>query len=107
MVAETITVVIENAGSNYSAFSPDVPGCCATGKTVDKTLTSYREALNFHLEGLGDDGYVLPRPKTLEQHIADGLLHPDNIAVEYFITAMRVSVPARAVAPAAEVAVAA
>lgn len=45
-------IVIENAGSNYSAYVPDLPGCVATGGTVEEVEREIREAIEFHLEGL-------------------------------------------------------
>jgi predicted RNase H-like HicB family nuclease len=45
-------IVIENAGSNYSAYVPDLPGCVATGATVEEAERSIREAIELHLEGM-------------------------------------------------------
>jgi predicted RNase H-like HicB family nuclease len=45
-------VVFEKAPNNWAAYSPDVPGCAATGATKEETAQSMREALEFHLEGL-------------------------------------------------------
>ena len=44
-------VVVEQAEGNYSAYSPDLPGCVATGATVDETMRNMVEAIHFHLEG--------------------------------------------------------
>ncbi|HEY9595447.1 MAG TPA: type II toxin-antitoxin system HicB family antitoxin [Spirochaetia bacterium] len=44
-------VVVEEAEGNYSAYSPDLPGCVATGATVDGTMRNMVEAIHFHLEG--------------------------------------------------------
>ena len=44
-------VVVEEADGNYSAYSPDIPGCVATGATVDETMKNMIEAIHFHLEG--------------------------------------------------------
>ncbi|MFN2500921.1 MAG: type II toxin-antitoxin system HicB family antitoxin [Pyrinomonadaceae bacterium] len=49
-------IVIEKGEQNYSAFSPDVPGCVATGRTVEDTLDSERSALEFHIEGMVENG---------------------------------------------------
>jgi len=49
-------VVIEDAGENFSAYAPDVPGCVATGSTVGDTLKNMEEALHLHLRGLMEDG---------------------------------------------------
>ncbi len=58
------TVIVERTGSNYSAYSPDVPGCIATGQTIGATLDEFRAALVFHLEGLSQDGTPWPEPQT-------------------------------------------
>jgi len=53
-------VVIETAGSNFSAYVPDLPGCIATGATLEETESAIREAIEFHLEGLREDGTAIP-----------------------------------------------
>jgi len=53
-------VVIENAGSNYSAYLPDLPGCVATGATVEETEQAIRVAIDFHLDGLRADNLPIP-----------------------------------------------
>jgi predicted RNase H-like HicB family nuclease len=53
-------IVVEKAANNYSAYAPDVPGCIATGATLDETLQTMREALEFHLEGLQMHGDPIP-----------------------------------------------
>jgi predicted RNase H-like HicB family nuclease len=53
-------IVIENAGPNYSAYVPDLPGCVATGATLEETQREIREAIEFHLEGLREDGLPIP-----------------------------------------------
>jgi predicted RNase H-like HicB family nuclease len=55
-------IVIENAGSNYSAYAPDLPGCIATGASVEEVEREMREAIEFHLEGLREDGALIPPP---------------------------------------------
>ena len=45
-------IVIEKAGNNYSAYVPDLPGCVATGLTIDEVTQEIRDAIEFHLEGL-------------------------------------------------------
>jgi len=54
------TVIIEDAGQNYSAFVPDLPGCVSTGRTVEETVENIREAIQFHIDGLLEDGDPLP-----------------------------------------------
>jgi len=53
-------VVIEKAGENYSAYVPDLPGCIATGATVEETEAEIRDAIRFHIEGLREDGLPVP-----------------------------------------------
>jgi predicted RNase H-like HicB family nuclease len=57
-------VVIEKAQGNYSAYAPDVPGCAATGDTVEDATRQIQEALELHFEGLREDGLPLPEPLT-------------------------------------------
>ena len=57
-------IVIEDAGANYSAYAPDLPGCIATGSTVEETETAIREAIEFHLEGLRSANLPIPRPSS-------------------------------------------
>ncbi len=58
-------IIVEKAGKNYSAYCPDLPGCVATGKTVDETTLRIKEAIEFHLEGMRKDGLSIPKPSTL------------------------------------------
>ncbi|OPY67884.1 MAG: hypothetical protein A4E57_02057 [Syntrophorhabdaceae bacterium PtaU1.Bin034] len=54
-------IVIEKAENNYAAYSPDVPGCIATGKTEEETRAKMKEAVEFHIAGLGiEDGDPAP-----------------------------------------------
>jgi len=59
------TVVIEKAESNYSAYVPDLPGCVATGATLEETEAQIREAIEFHLEGLREEGSPIPKATTV------------------------------------------
>ena len=63
-------VIIEQAESNFSAYSPDLPGCVATGDTRDETLQRMREAITMHLEGLRADGLPVPPPSTSAEYLA-------------------------------------
>ncbi|MDR1789335.1 MAG: type II toxin-antitoxin system HicB family antitoxin [Opitutaceae bacterium] len=65
------TIVIEQGKRNYSAFSPDVPGCIATGGTIDEALSTMRDALHEHLAALVADGEPLPEPRAVEEHFAE------------------------------------
>lgn len=73
-LADRYLILIEGAPpSNYSAWSPDVPGCVAAGETLEEVEREMRSALAFHLEGLAADGELLPDPSGpgvyLERHL--------------------------------------
>ena len=59
------TVIIEKSENNYGAWAPDLPGCVTTGPTVAETLANMREAIEFHLEGMREDGDPIPQPSTV------------------------------------------
>jgi predicted RNase H-like HicB family nuclease len=62
-------VVIENAGDNFSAYSPDIPGCVATGSTREEAEQEMRSAIRMHLEGLTEDGLPLPLPTSSVEYV--------------------------------------
>lgn len=62
-------IVIEKAASNYSAYVPDLPGCIATGKTIKETEQQIQEAIEFHLEGMREDGLPVPVPQSQVEYI--------------------------------------
>jgi len=93
---EKYLVVIEKANANYSAFSPDMWGCVATGSTVEEALSQMKEALQLHLESIIADGEDAPKAKGISQHISDGVFKEGEIAEEYFITEVEVSMPQHA-----------
>ena len=93
---EKYLVVIEKAKNNYSAFSPDVWGCVATGKTVEETLSQFKEVLQIHLESIVKDGEDIPKAKGISQHISDGIFNAGAIADEYFITEVEIAIPQHA-----------
>ena len=62
-------VVIEKAEGNYSAYVPDLPGCVATGGTVEETQREIRAAIRLHIEGLRADKLPIPEPSTLAEYI--------------------------------------
>jgi predicted RNase H-like HicB family nuclease len=59
-------IVMEKApgSSNYSAYVPDLPGCITTGQTIEEVKRLMQEAIEFHLEGLREDGLPIPEPTT-------------------------------------------
>jgi predicted RNase H-like HicB family nuclease len=62
-------VVIEKAEGNYSAYVPDLPGCAATGQTVEEVEREIREAIRFHVEGLRQAGVTVPPPTTICDYV--------------------------------------
>jgi predicted RNase H-like HicB family nuclease len=62
-------VVIEQAESNYSAYVPDLPGCVATGATSDQAEQAIREAIEFHLDGMREDGMSIPAPTSRVEYV--------------------------------------
>ena len=59
-------IVIERAKNNYSAYVPDLPRCIATGATVEETETQAREAIEFHIAGLCEDGIPAPSRRAAQ-----------------------------------------
>jgi predicted RNase H-like HicB family nuclease len=59
------TVVVEPAGDNYSAYVPDLPGCVATGASVEDVRREIAAAMSFHIEGLQEAGLPVPPPRTV------------------------------------------
>lgn len=57
-------IVIEPTGTGFSAYSPDLPGCVATGATREQCEANMREAIEFHLDGLREEGEPIPQPAT-------------------------------------------
>jgi len=62
-------IVIENAGNNFSAYAPDLPGCVATGGTVSETEKNMREAIALHLDGMREDGTPVPPPSSRVEYV--------------------------------------
>ena len=63
-------VVIEDAGGNCSAYVPDLPGCIATGPTVQAVETEMSAAIRFHIEELHTDGLPVPAPPAVAEYVA-------------------------------------
>jgi predicted RNase H-like HicB family nuclease len=62
-------IIIEKSRQNYSAYSPDLPGCVATGATIKETLSRMKSAIKFHLEGLKKEGSEILEPSTKVKYI--------------------------------------
>ena len=62
-------IVVEKAGSTFSAYSPDLPGCVATGATRSEVEENMRQAIELHLEGLREDGEPVPAGQTIATYV--------------------------------------
>lgn len=62
-------IVIEQAEGNFSAYVPDLPGCVATGATVEDVESQIREAIEFHLDGMREDGTPIPPPASGVEYV--------------------------------------
>lgn len=60
-----LIVVEGGTGPNYSAYAPDLPGCVATGATLEACRREMRDAVEFHIEGLRDAGVLVPEPSDV------------------------------------------
>jgi predicted RNase H-like HicB family nuclease len=62
-------IVIEKAEGNYSAYVPDLPGCVATGETIEEVEREIRDAVQFHIAGLREDGIPVPAPTSRAEYV--------------------------------------
>ena len=62
-------VVIEKAQGNFSAYVPDLPGCVATGATISEVESQVREAIEFHLDGMREDGIPILPPVSRVEYV--------------------------------------
>ena len=58
-------VVIERSATGFGAWVPDLPGCVAVGDTLDETVQLMRGAIQFHLDGMREDGLPIPEPSSV------------------------------------------
>jgi predicted RNase H-like HicB family nuclease len=63
-------IVIEKANGNYSAYSPDLPGCVATGATRDEAEQNMHQAVEMHIKGLREDGLPIPESTSFAEYVA-------------------------------------
>ena len=63
-------IVIEKAKSNFSAYSPDLPGCVATGKTRDQVTRRMHQAIEMHIAGLREDRLPIPKSSSTAEYVA-------------------------------------
>ena len=62
-------IIVEKTSTGYSAYSPDVPGCGSTGSTREEVEQNIREAIEFHIEGLKEEGYDVPEPSSYSSYV--------------------------------------
>lgn len=62
-------IILEETSTGFSAWSPDVDGCIATGTTREESEKNMQEAIGFHLEGLREEGYEIPTSHTLPAYV--------------------------------------
>ncbi|HZH35552.1 MAG TPA: type II toxin-antitoxin system HicB family antitoxin [Pyrinomonadaceae bacterium] len=62
-------MIIEKGENNYSAYLPDLPGCVATGKTIEEIKQRMSEAIEMHVEGMIEDGLPIPEPSSEVDYI--------------------------------------
>ena len=62
-------IVIEKSEFNHSAYVPDLPGCIATGASIQQVEAEIREAIEFHIDGLREDGSLIPLPSSQVEYI--------------------------------------
>ncbi len=62
-------MIIEKGERNYSAYLPDLPGCIATGKTIEEIRERMRKAIDMHLRGMREDGLTIPEPSSIAEYV--------------------------------------
>ncbi|MDP9193701.1 MAG: type II toxin-antitoxin system HicB family antitoxin [Acidobacteriota bacterium] len=67
-----VLIVVEDAGANFSAYSPDLPGCVATGGSREEAEKNMYEAIQLHIEGLKEDGLPIPASSAVAEYVVLG-----------------------------------
>lgn len=62
-------IVIEKTETGFSAYSPDLDGCVATGRTHEEVESQMQEAIAFHLDGMTRNGEVIPEPHSYSAYV--------------------------------------
>lgn len=62
-------VIVEEGENSFGAYVPDLPGCVAVGETKEEVLNLIQEAIEFHIEGLREDGQPIPEPSSSIEYI--------------------------------------
>jgi predicted RNase H-like HicB family nuclease len=63
-------VIFEQAGNNYSAYVPDLPGCISTGKNLAETEKNIKEAIELYIDTLKEDGQLIPEPLIIGKPVS-------------------------------------
>jgi predicted RNase H-like HicB family nuclease len=69
MSSHRFLIVVEDAGQNFSAYSPDLPGCVATGRTREDAEANMYEAIRLHIDGLKEDGLPVPSSIATAEYV--------------------------------------
>lgn len=64
-----LLIVVEETETGYSAYSPDLPGCVATGSTREEVEREMKKAIDFHLDGMKEEGLEAPQPHAYSTYI--------------------------------------
>jgi predicted RNase H-like HicB family nuclease len=80
MTNQYIALIHKEADSDYGVSFPDFPGVITAGASLDEARAMAEEALDFHVDGLIEDGAAIPEPSSLEQVMADAV-HRDGVAI--------------------------
>ncbi len=62
-------IILEKTSTGYSAYSPDVPGCVSAGDTAEETEANMREAIEFYIEGMREEGLSIPIPQSRASYV--------------------------------------
>jgi len=62
-------IVVEKTERNYSVYVPGLPGCVATGQTVEEVENEIRTSIQFHIEGIREDGLAIPQPVSIVEYL--------------------------------------
>jgi len=73
MSVHRFLIIVEDAGNNFSAYSPDLPGCVATGDTREETEKNMHEAIQLHIVGLREDGLPIPTSTSIAEYVVVGV----------------------------------
>ena len=63
-------IIIEKSNNNYSAYSPDLPGCAATGITQEEVENNMHQAVEMHVKGLAEDNIPIPQTHSFAEYVA-------------------------------------